>query len=284
MAGGETPLSRETLPGFLATFEGDNHLDGWAELWKRGDCLPWDRGIPNPALEDVLTQQRSQIGGPTFTDAAGRTHRRMALVPGCGRGVDVLLLASFGYDAYGLEYSPGAVEACKREEQLSGDKYPVRDANIGRGKITWIQGDFFKDNWLNALDIPHNSFDLIYDYTFFCALDRTLRPKWAARHRELLSAPPVGTLICLEFPRHKPPTMPGPPYAAPSEAYMEHLSHPGDTIPYDANGCIQVGHLRSQDANGFDRVAYFTPGRTHEVGIDQNGEIQDRVSLWRLRG
>jgi hypothetical protein len=28
-----------------------------------------------------------------------------------------------------------------------------------------VQGDFFKDTWLEKLQLPRNSFDLIYDYT-----------------------------------------------------------------------------------------------------------------------
>ena len=58
-------------------------------------------------------QRADTIGGPIAQDG----QRRKALVPGCGRGVDVLLLASFGYDAYGLECSATAVDACKKEEK-----------------------------------------------------------------------------------------------------------------------------------------------------------------------
>lgn len=177
MSNEHPPLTREALPGFLAQYEGKNHLEGWAELWRRGDCLPWDRGFPNPALEDTLTQQQALLGGPLLEESAAtaagaetsaqRPRRKKALVPGCGRGVDVLLLASFGYDAYGLEYSPGAVEACRQEEIRTrhGDEYPVRDEKIGRGMVTWIQGDFFSDDWLVGLKVPQNRFDLIYDYT-----------------------------------------------------------------------------------------------------------------------
>ena len=35
--------------------------------------------------------------------------RRTALVPGCGRGHDALLLAAWGYDVVGLDYSAEAV-------------------------------------------------------------------------------------------------------------------------------------------------------------------------------
>ena len=151
----------------LGQHPGDDYVNGWAEVWDKcdRDTLPWDRGSPNPALEDLLTEHRSTVGGPTAKDAQGNTYRRKALVPGCGRGVDVLLLASFGFDAYGLEYSATALEVCKQEEEKNGNKYPIRDAEVGRGKITFVHGDFFSNDWLEKLGLSLNCFDLIYDYT-----------------------------------------------------------------------------------------------------------------------
>ncbi|GFF22668.1 probable thiol methyltransferase 2 [Aspergillus lentulus] len=206
------PNLPSSIPEFIAKYK-ENYVEGWAELWNKsgGKPLPFDRGFPNPALEDTLIEKRDIIGDPIGRGAQGNTYRKKALVPGCGRGVDVLLLASFGYDAYGLEYSATAVEVCKEEQAKNGDKYPVRDAEIGQGKITFVQGDFFKDTWLEKLQLPRNSFDLIYDYTFFCALDPSMRPQWALRHTQLLADSPRGHLICLEFPRHKDTSLQGPP-------------------------------------------------------------------------
>ncbi|KAK9622154.1 hypothetical protein V6Z98_006841 [Aspergillus fumigatus] len=160
------PRLVSSIPEFIARYK-ENYVEGWAELWDKseGKPLPFDRGFPNPALEDTLIEKRDIIGDPIGRDAQGNTYRKKALVPGCGRGVDVLLLASFGYDAYGLEYSATAVKVCKEEQAKNGDKYPVRDAEIGQGKITYVQGDFFKDTWWEKLQLPRNSFDLIYDYT-----------------------------------------------------------------------------------------------------------------------
>ncbi|PYH46791.1 putative thiol methyltransferase [Aspergillus saccharolyticus JOP 1030-1] len=267
----------------LARYQGDDYVDGWAELWQKNENLPWDKGFPNPALEDTLTQQSATLGGPITTNAQGEAYRKKALVPGCGRGVDVLLLASFGYDAYGLEYSDVAVKMCKDEAARNGNKYSVRYAEIGRGKITFVQGDFFKDDWLKRLQLPLNGFDLIYDYTFFCALNPTMRPDWALRHTQLLAPSPRGNLICLEFPRHKATAEQGPPWGVSSEAYMEHLSHPGEQIRYDAQGRCKMDPLREPSEHGLERVAYWQPARTHESGKDSDGVIQDRVSIWRRR-
>lgn len=126
------PRLVSSIPEFIARYK-ENYVEGWAELWDKseGKPLPFDRGFPNPALEDTLIEKRDIIGDPIGRDAQGNTYRKKALVPGCGRGVDVLLLASFGYDAYGLEYSATAVKVCKEEQAKNGDKYPVRDAEIG---------------------------------------------------------------------------------------------------------------------------------------------------------
>jgi hypothetical protein len=151
-----------------AKYQGDRYVDGWASLWD-SDNLPWDRGFPNPALEDTLIQRAGTIGEPIAQDG----QRRKALVPGCGRGVDVLLLASFGYDAYGLEVSATAVDACKKEEKENHSWYRVRDEKAGKGKVTFVQGDFFDDAWLKGIGVPRNGFDIIYDYTV-CILAATV--------------------------------------------------------------------------------------------------------------
>lgn len=164
-----TQVDIKDVQAQLAQYQGDKYVDGWAALWDKGGSLPWDKGFPNPALEDLLVQRRGIIGGPIAQDAQGQPHRRKALVPGCGRGVDVLLLASFGYDAYGLDYSAAAVEACKKEEEEEGAEnhswYRVRDQTVGRGKVTFVQGDFFDDAWLQKIGVELNGFDLVYDYT-----------------------------------------------------------------------------------------------------------------------
>ncbi|KAL4788170.1 S-adenosyl-L-methionine-dependent methyltransferase [Aspergillus varians] len=267
--------------------EAGNLNTGWEELWaQQGDnlTLPWDKRGPNPTLEEVLTTKRAIIGRPLFdTNAGDPPRRKKALVPGCGRGVDVLLLASFGYDAYGLEYSKSAIEECRREEEAAEQKYPVRDAGVGGGKVTWVQGDFFENTWVEELGLGVNQFDFIYDYTFFCALPPSTRPAWALRYTQLLSPSPQGSLVCLEFPRHKDPLQHGPPYGSPSEAYMEHLSHPGENIPYDARGRCKSDPLREPSPLGLERVAYWQPAKTHDFGTSQEGEVLDRVSIWRRR-
>ncbi|EGE83863.1 hypothetical protein RJZ56_006651 [Blastomyces dermatitidis] len=283
-------LTQPKLSDHFSKFQLENQVEAWDELWKN-ETTPWDRGEYNPALEDTLLQRRGLLGtalqddevtaAPRGAESNGRRRKR-ALVPGCGRGFDVFLLAGFGYDAYGLEYSETAVEICRQEAARVGDNIPVQDQRIGKGKITFVQGDFFKNDWLETIGVKEGGFDLIYDYTFFCALNPALRPRWAARMTQLLAPSPNGNLICLEFPAAKDPAAAGPPFASPPAAYMEHLSHPGEDIPYE-NGHIKTDPLKEASPAGLERVAHWQPERTHEVGKDDNGNVQDWVAIWRRR-
>ena len=148
----------------------DNVSDRWSQLWDAGDFLPFDRGVPNPALVDILKDRHDLIGDCFMqTERDGRV-RKKALVPGCGRGYDVLLLASFGYDAYGLEISETAVKRCKEEQEKNGHKFSIQDNAKGGGSINFIHGDFFVSKPIQLGDASElKSFELIYDYTVWRA-------------------------------------------------------------------------------------------------------------------
>lgn len=150
----------------MSHFAGDvsEHGSKWEDLWDQGDFLPWDRRMPNPALVDVLEERKDLIGTCFVKDAAGGKRRKRALIPGCGRGYDVLLLASFGYDAYGLEVSETAAKRCIEERESNGHKYPVRDESVGAGEATFFVGDFFSSDWMGNVE-GDGKVDLIYDYT-----------------------------------------------------------------------------------------------------------------------
>lgn len=181
------------LGDHFANQDPSTHPQKWDELW--GDnYTPWDRGVASPALKDLLTTREDIL--PAISG------RKKALVPGCGRGYDVLLLSSFGYDTYGLDFSSKALEAAKKTESEVDEKgeYTAREG-VEKGKITWVAGDFFKDEWMASVE-GERLFDLIYDYTFLSALPPALRPAWSKRLQELLA--PGGRIVCLEWPTHKP--------------------------------------------------------------------------------
>lgn len=133
------------------------HGARWDALWKES-FLPWDKGFPNPALVDLLAERQDILPSPRHDGK-----KLKALVPGCGKGYDVLLLASWGYEAYGLEIASTALEAARKvEAEMSGQKeYETKREG---GSVTWLSGDFFEDGFLKNVQ-GEGKFDLIYDYT-----------------------------------------------------------------------------------------------------------------------
>lgn len=204
-------VQRACLQEHFSTLTDDEQLKGWDDSWKKS-ITPWDRGRPNPALEEALVD-KSDLSNSALSTGG----RKKALVPGCGRGPDVLLFASYGFDAFGVDASETAIEAANafhREQNKEQKLFPTKDEERGRGGVKFICADFFGDNsWLPPAATSGSNegpFDLIYDYTFLCALPPSLRPKWAARMSELLS--PGGTLIAMEFPIGKDPKLGGKAY------------------------------------------------------------------------
>lgn len=116
--------------------------------------------------------------------------------------------------------------------------------------------------------------DLFDSQQFLSALPPSLRPAWSLRMSQLLS--PTGRLICLEFPTYKPPSTGGPPWALPPVVYEEHLTQPGEDVPYDAEGNVQVVEPKKENKHTLARIAHWQPERTHEVG-----KGTDWVSVWR---
>jgi len=149
--------ARARLLSHFSTAKGPaEHGIKWDELWQQG-FVPWDKGFPNPTLVDLVSE-RQDLFSP-----APKSRRPKALVPGCGKGYDVLLLAAFGYDAYGLEISSNALkEAKKVEGEMSGKG--VYEMRVPGGRVNWLAGDFFTDDFLKNVE-GDRKFDLVYDYT-----------------------------------------------------------------------------------------------------------------------
>lgn len=160
------------LTKLFESCDASNHHLRWDELWKAGDHLPWDQGCESPALAELVisalsgslhasgTQQSSPLL-PPIDSSTGL--RRKALVPGCGRGYDVLLLALAGYNVVGLDISSHAVEAAKAWTEAFHQRDGEATGSGGRrGSVDFVCGDFFQDDWLGKAS---KGFDIIYDYT-----------------------------------------------------------------------------------------------------------------------
>ncbi|KAF2970244.1 hypothetical protein GQX73_g3305 [Xylaria multiplex] len=262
-----TPNEPPRLPKFFEGSLPQEHSTKWAKCWE-DKWTPWDRGGPSMALHDLLKENPNGV-----IPLPSETSPKTCLVPGCGRGYDVVLLSLFGYDVYGLDVSSQALSAAKEnaEKALTEGLYETEGGK--RGAINWTCQDFFAEDWKDV----QGTFDLIFDYTFFCALPPPLRPAWAKKMKTLLS--PGGRLVCLEFPSDKKPSEPGPPWAAPPGEYLAYLSNPGAQPRTDEYGGVIAEEMESLAPGGLKRLVHIKPGRTHASGM-QDGRVQDYISVW----
>ena len=132
--------------------------DFWDTRFRSG-VTPWDAAGSPRRLQQWL---------------AGRAPCRV-LVPGCGTGYEVRLVAEHGHDVLGIDVAEAAVEAAA--------------AYLGPLADRVRKEDFFT--------FGAAPFDLVYERAFLAALPRRLWPQWAARMAELVR--PGGLLAGVFF-------------------------------------------------------------------------------------
>ncbi|KAI9599632.1 S-adenosyl-L-methionine-dependent methyltransferase [Syncephalis fuscata] len=179
---------------------------GWEKLWQEG-ATPWNMNEPSPPLVALFEKHADKVPGL----APG--NNKKALVPGCGEGYDVLYLTKHGYQTTGAEISSTALEACRKHAQETNI-----DANF-------ILADFFTD----SIGEPY---DLLFDYTFLCAIQPEQRDDWGRRMAQVIR--PGGLLITLMFPLDESLTT-GPPFKLSTEVYHHQLGANFDVVFEDTN-------------------------------------------------
>ncbi|HSH27002.1 MAG TPA: thiopurine S-methyltransferase [Wenzhouxiangella sp.] len=173
----------------------------WKQRWQRGET-GFHRDRTHPALAHHWDDISTGSCAP-------------ALVPLCGKSLDLRWLAQRGHDVVGVELSAGAIEAFYRE----WDK-PATRTRAGRlqhwraQNVEIFEGDFFDFE----SDTP---FDLFYDRAALVALPEDMRTRYLDHLRRQLSAQATGLLITLEYDQTQ---MDGPPF---SVVENELRSHPG---------------------------------------------------------
>lgn len=207
--------SHEEAQSRIRELVNDKPMDKWDKCWEER-VTPWDLGQVTPIVSHLVQQQ-------------GLLPRGRVLVPGCGAGYDVLALASPNRYVIGVDISEKAVkQALELASSAPNAKY-----------CEFVKADFF--TWA-----PVETFDLIFDYTFFCALEPSMRSAWGKRVAELLKHD--GELITLMFPigDHEG----GPPYAVSIPRYEEVLHPLGFEAISIENNEIAVGRRKGREMLG----------------------------------
>jgi len=89
---------------------------GWDEIWRRWGSV-WEGRAPEQAVLDLAAQLKAE-------------GRRRVHDLGCGPGRHLLLLAAEGFEASGSDFSPAAVDTCRRRLAEAGLSAPVTLADM----------------------------------------------------------------------------------------------------------------------------------------------------------
>jgi SAM-dependent methyltransferase len=139
----------------------------WEDLYRRhGDG--WELGKPAPALVE-------------FVESTPPPRRGRIAVPGCGRGHDARYLARRGYDAIGFDFAEDAIREARALETRE------------RTGVRFEQRDLF------TLARDHaGTFDGVWEYTCFCAIDPARRPEYVRTVAAILR--PGGWFLACFYP------------------------------------------------------------------------------------
>ncbi|MFQ5422316.1 MAG: methyltransferase domain-containing protein [Anaerolineae bacterium] len=172
-----------------------NSVEFWDESYLQG-LTGWDLCEPTPVFARLIGDGRITPG-------------RM-IVLGAGKGHDARLFARAGFAVTAVDFAEEAVKAMR---ELAEPEAPV----------AVLQADIF--------DLPgemDGRFDLLLEYTCFCAIDPTRRTEYADVVTQLLK--PGGLYIALAFPisRH----VGGPPFAVQPDGLIFLLTMRGFTLKH----------------------------------------------------
>ena len=155
----------------------------------------------NPKFPDywdkkyLLNESQWDIGEPTpiFVDWFQKNkEKKKILVPGCGKGHDAFFLAKLGHDVYALDFAQEAVD------------YMIRYARKHDVHINILNKNIFD------MKEYYGQFDIVLEYTFFCAIPVDSRQEYIKTIFDLLND--NGKLIGIFLPIKKNLDEGGPPF------------------------------------------------------------------------
>ncbi|HWW03132.1 MAG TPA: methyltransferase domain-containing protein [Candidatus Acidoferrum sp.] len=158
----------------------------WEARYRTKD-MPWEKGAPSPGLVDFLA-------------AHPELARGTVCVPGCGTGHDVLTWAQAGFQTFGFDIAPSAV-------QLSRER-----AQAAKVEAQFQIADFLGTD-------PPFLFDWIFEHTLFCAIQPIERDEYV--RAVLCWLKPNGQYLAVNY---LIPDEDGPPFGTTREELVRRFS------------------------------------------------------------
>jgi SAM-dependent methyltransferase len=190
----------------------------WNKAYEENDT-PWDKGYASPPLVDFLARQ----------SILGRV-----LVPGCGSGHDVRVLAAQGAEVIGMDIAPGAIRKAATFPAAGREGYEL--------------GDFLN---LSAKHV--GAYDWVVEHTCLCALDPGQRTMYANAVQQALK--PGGQFLAIFFREVPAYDGDGPPYPISAEEIGQLFGQdfevlesfvPEQTYPGRPVGCEELSWMRKK--------------------------------------
>jgi methyl halide transferase len=149
--------------------------EDWQGHYDSND-MGWDLGEVAPPFVKLWQEEKLPVG--------------KVLVPGCGRGYEVVFLAENGFEVTAIDFSEGAITHLENA---------LKERNL-KGRV--LHQDFF------SMDDSHDGvYDLVLEQTFFCAIAPRQRQDYVLNVARILK--PGGMLVGLFYHTDKEG---GPPY------------------------------------------------------------------------
>lgn len=159
----------------------------WQDHYEKND-LGWDLGRASPPLARWIEEN---------SIAPCRV-----IVPGCGRGHEVLHLAEKGFEVTAVDFTAGAVDHVSR-------------ALAERG----LRGTPMQRNFFDLESQYDGAFDLMLEQTFFCAISPRERPAYVNTACRILK--PGACLLGLFYQTNESG---GPPFNTTRDDILHHFS------------------------------------------------------------
>jgi SAM-dependent methyltransferase len=138
--------------------------DYWENRYQTGD-MQWEKGAPSPGLVDFLAMNPD-------------LKRGAVCVPGCGTGHDVREFAKTGFDAFGFDFAPSAIQLSREKTAAAGLQ------------AVFASADFLRDE-------PPQKFDWLFEHTLFCAIQPSERDDYVCAVLRWLK--PGGTYLAVNY-------------------------------------------------------------------------------------